>query len=268
MLFQVFCQHGHVETEKRFELRIMLDDLPLEHTHHFYWEWKTNQPASSPRELQVSESELGVQVQAWSQKSHANGHLQSGGNHLFEQTLQGKMTSKQNGHDSCHISCLFPICKAAVTSLSCSFQNLFPPQNRPTPLPLSCVAWIQVIPWNPMKRTVRSFLQPPFWVRDLSPSSTFSMCKGSWRDSGTVFAQLAQNHMATWNSHDWPNQHTLVQIIRVTGNVWLFSTTFPSPPSRWFFPLTRKHTDIMTWRWRCEREHKATMCSGVLRVAP
>ena len=86
---------------------------------------------------------------------HANGPLAKWRQvYVFEHTLQGKMTGKQNGHDSCHISCFFPICKDAVTSLSGSFQNLFPPQNLPTPLPSSCVAWIQIIPWNPMKRTV------------------------------------------------------------------------------------------------------------------
>lgn len=36
MWFQVFCQHMDMETEKRFQLRIMLDDVLLEHTHHFY----------------------------------------------------------------------------------------------------------------------------------------------------------------------------------------------------------------------------------------
>ena len=228
MLFQVFCQaHGHGNWEALWA------------THHAgrssAWTYAsfllrmenqpTNQrPASSPRELQVSESELGVQVQAWSRKSHANGPLAKGWQvYLFEHTLQGKMTSKQNGDESCHISCFFPICKAAVTSLSCSFQNLFPPQNLPTPLPSSCVAWIQIIPWNPMKRTVWSFLQPTFWVWDLSPSSTFSMCKGSWKDRFCSTGTKSHDYMQS----TWLTKSTLLS----KSSVWLVMFDFSQPPS-------------------------------------
>lgn len=224
MWFQVFCQHMDMETEKRFELRIMLDDLLLEHTHHFYWEWKTNQPTTSKQASGAPSIRIWTRGSGSSLKSDMPmDPLQGGGNHLFEHTLQGKMTSKQNGHDSCHISCFFPICKASVTSLSCSFQNLFRPQNLPTPLPSSCVAWIQIIPWNPMKRTVWSFLQPTFWVWDLSPSSTFSMCKGSWRDRFCSTSTKSHDYMQS----TWLTKSTLLS----KSSVWLVMFDFSQPPS-------------------------------------
>ena len=195
----------------------------------------TNGPTSptSPRELQVSESELGVQVPAWSQWRQSSAWTRFRGR---------KMTSKQNGHDSFLMSCLFPIFKAAVTSLSCPLHS---------PLTWHGFKSSHEIQWNPpwcfakfsSKKTdlkTQQLQTPIFGFQDLSPSSTFSMSKGSWQWNS--FCSGAKSHH--YMTFTWLNQHTLVQIICVTGNVWLFST-FPGPPSRWFFPSD------MTRRWRC-----------------
>ena len=191
-----------------------------------YWEWNTNQPTNDQQAVLGSSKDqnLNSGFRTKPEVGHANGPLAKWRQvYVFEHTLQGKMTGKQNGHDSCHISCFFPICKDAVTSLSGSFQNLFPPQNLPTPLPSSCVAWIQIIPWNPMKRTVWSFLQPTFWVWDLSPSSTFSMCKGSWRDRFCSTGTKSHDYMQS----TWLTKSTLLS----KSSVWLVMFDFSQPPS-------------------------------------
>ena len=229
MLFHVFCQYRHMETEKRFKLRIMLHDLLLEHRHHFYWEWKTNQPARSPRELQVSESELGVQVPAWSQKSHANGHrhwkerqkiwsLQSGGNHLLEHVSEeGRWPANKMGmiHFICHVSFLYLKLQSHPSAVHFKISSPSTPllpgmdSNHPMKSNETHGDVLLIFPPNKNGSQNSTTATPIFGFQDLSPSSTFSMSKGSWQWNSFCSGAKSHHYMTfTWltkSTHSCPN---------------------------------------------------------------
>lgn len=186
----------------------------------------TNQrPASSPRELQVSESELGVQVQAWSRTCQWT-PCKVEAIICLNTRCRGRWPANKMDmiHVIFHVSFRYAKLQShllAVHFRISSDRKIFP--HLPTPLPSSCVAWIQIIPWNPMKRTVWSFLQPTFWVWDLSPSSTFSMCKGSWRDRFCSTSTKSHDYMQS----TWLTKSTLLS----KSSVWLVMFDFSQPPS-------------------------------------
>lgn len=165
----------------------------------------TNQrPASRPRELQVSESELGVQVQAWSRTCQWT-PCKVEAIICLNTRCRGRWPA--NKMDMIHVIFHVSFRYAKLQSHLLAVHFRISSDRKIFPLHSPHLAWhgfksSHGIQWNAQ---CDHFCNPHFGFgtcRHLQHSRCVKV------PEGTGFAQLAQNHMTTCNPHDWLNQHS------------------------------------------------------------
>ena len=183
----------------------------------------TNQrPTSSPRELQVSESELGVQVQAWSRTCQWT-PCKVEAIICLNTRCRGRWPA--NKMDMIHVIFHVSFRYAKLQSHLLAVHFRISSDRKIFPLHSPHLAWhgfksSHGIQWN---ARCDHFCNPHFWVWDLSPSSTFSMCKGFWRDRFCSTGAKSHDYMQS----TWLTKSTLLS----KSSVWLVMFDFSQPPS-------------------------------------